>query len=69
MATWSMLSDDGIAILSYYEAPGRLDEMRAAAKGAGLQTVQEMLIPRAARFFAAALLGYRDKSIWVYRRG
>ena len=62
-------SEDGIAILSYYEAPGRLDEMRSAAKRAGLRTVQEMLIPRAARFFAPVVLGYRDKSIWVYRRG
>ena len=63
-----ILSPRGIAILSYYEAPGRLDEMRTAARRAGLRTAREMPIPRPARFFAPALLGYRDKSIWVYER-
>ncbi len=64
-----VLSDEGVAVLSYYEAPGRLGEMRDAAKRAGLETAREMLIPRAGRRFAPTLLGYRDKSIWVYRRG
>lgn len=64
-----VLSDDGVAVLSYYEAPGRLDEMRSAAQRAGLVTLREVPIPRAASFFAPVLLGYRDKSIWVYRRG
>jgi len=63
-----VLKPDGFVITSYFEAPGRLREMLAAAAEGGLEVAEERTIPRSLTRPFWKLVGYRDSSIWILKK-
>lgn len=60
-----VLSDDGIALISYYDAPGLVDKLLPAARRSGLEVLDEVRFPTTVFLSVAQVVGYRDRSVWI----